>query len=189
MKKILFILAFICLAAGISAQEHLKFMGLPISGRSSVFVEKLKTKGFKFVDKEDDMYVLSGKFANTSNVEVYVLSTPKTKNVFKVVVFFPKKTIWSSIKSQYKDLQELFGQKYTMVDHCEHFRDPYYEGDTFEEQAVKLGKTLYYSTYCCEEGNLLVEISKFMQVKVVYEDNINRELYTTEKESSVLEDI
>lgn len=48
MKKIISVLFAICLCMAASAQQHLKFMGIPLDGTVDNFALKLKAKGIKY---------------------------------------------------------------------------------------------------------------------------------------------
>lgn len=189
MKRSILLLLFLITTITTFSQEHIKFMGIPIDGSIISFVEKLKTKGLVVKNKENGVYVLSGKFASYDNAEIFVFSTPKTNIVFKVVVYLPEKKTWSSIKSQYSDMVDLYSQKYALTAHFEYFMSPYYEGDSYEEQAVKLEKAIWSSFFKCDGGAIAVEISKYMQLKIAYEDEINQNNASSEIESQVLDDI
>ena len=190
MKK--FIICFaLCLMAtlNINAQEkeHLKFMGIPIEGNASAFSQKLVTKGFVKTKTSENTCALKGTFAGEKDVELIVCQTPKTKQVWKVSVYLPKVSTWSIIKRQYERYKTSFSEKYGTPDHnYEFFDSPYYEGDGYEESAVKNEKCFYASIWDC---GLMVSISQFMQIKLVYEDPINSELDDKEKNQVIEDDI
>lgn len=48
MKKIFFLLFTLCVCLSISAQEHMKFMGIPLDGTIDNFALKLKAKGVTY---------------------------------------------------------------------------------------------------------------------------------------------
>ena len=61
-------------------------------------------------------------------VEVLILSSPKTKTVWKVSVYYSKQESWTSLKSDYNEMVELFTKKYgEPKDHFEFFSSPDYE--------------------------------------------------------------
>ena len=48
MKKIISVFFAICLCMAASAQQHLKFMGIPLDGTIDNFALKLKAKGVTY---------------------------------------------------------------------------------------------------------------------------------------------
>ena len=48
MKKIISIFFALCMCLSISAQEHMKFMGIPLDGTIDNFTLKLKVKGVTY---------------------------------------------------------------------------------------------------------------------------------------------
>lgn len=190
MKKILWLfvcLMTMCVTANAQETEHLKFMGIPIEGNANAFIQKLASKGFVKTNTTDYGILLKGTFAGVKDAELCVLQTPKTKQVWKVAVYLPKENTWSSIKHQYEKFKTSFSEKYGEPDsHYEFFKSPYYEGDGYEESAVKLGKCYYSSFWGC---GLMVDISKFMQVRLAYEDPTNADLDEKERNEVVENDI
>ena len=48
MKKIISVLCVFCLCMAVSAQQHMKFMGIPLDGTIDNFAMKLKAKGITY---------------------------------------------------------------------------------------------------------------------------------------------
>lgn len=192
MKKILFLLIGFIIALPSFAQEsqHLEFKGIPLDGKLSDFVSKLSKEGFTFKEyARDYVAVMEGNFAG-NNATIYILSTQKSKIVWKVAVNYDKKESWSSLKSDYYNMKELFTKKYGDTNkHYEFFSKPYYEGDGYELQALRKEKCHYISFYDLPLGKALVEISQFGHIQIGYEDNINYKLKKEEEESEALDDI
>lgn len=189
---IVFALTFVIGTGFTFAQDdstHLEFKGIPINGKIDDFVKKLQSQGFSIVNRENSGVIMSGQFTG-KEAEVMVLNTKTSKTVWKVVVYLPKQTSWYSIKSEYKYYTEMFTKKYGNPLHTfSFFSDPYYEGDGYEMQAVRNEKCTYYSGYHIQEGNISVEISKYQQIKIAYEDSINTTIMDKEKEDAVINDI
>ena len=72
-----------------NANEHLKFMGIPINGTLESFTQKLVAKGLKRERGWENTGAFSGTFAGESNCEVYVKRIPSRNIVYKVVVCLP----------------------------------------------------------------------------------------------------
>ncbi|RHJ67655.1 hypothetical protein DW110_03190 [Phocaeicola plebeius] len=192
MKKIFFILIGFIVALSSFAQDsqHLEFKGIPLDGKLSDFVSKLSKEGFTFKEyARDYVAVLEGNFAG-NYATIYILATPKSKTVWKATVNYNEKESWSSLKSDYSDMKELFTKKYGEPEkHYEFFSKPYYEGDGYELQALRKEKCHYISFYKLPLGAAIVEISQFGHIQIGYEDNINYELKKKEEESEALDDI
>lgn len=164
-------------------------MGIPIDGNISDFVIKLEAKNFSVIKKYGNNILMEGQFAGKS-AEVFVLSTNKTKTVWKVAVYFNKKSSWYSLKSDYKEYKELFTEKYGKPsDTFEFFSKPYYEGDGYELQALRKDKCTYVTFFELETGNIAVKISSSGSIALVYEDALNSDIKEREGKSSVMDDI
>jgi hypothetical protein len=166
MKKLLLLLS-IFIVLNVSAQS---FNGVPISGNINEAVNKFKAKGFKFIKKDGNSYVFSGRVFNEV-VEMYLLASPLTNQYVKCSIFFPE-SAWLSLKSDYTKYVELFVEKYGYHSgQIEKFIDPYYEGDGYELRALQLEKCVYGTYWVKDNVSMLIEISKYKQVKIVYENN------------------
>lgn len=86
-KKILLtFFASLLFVTSLSAQtEHLKFMGIPIDGKASVFGKKIEQKGLKYYAKVSNGYIYKGDFAGYSS-EIFTLFDNKKKIVYGVGV-------------------------------------------------------------------------------------------------------
>lgn len=62
MKKILITLTVLFAVIDIMAQEHLSFKGIPIEGSMTEFCQKLKSKGFTSIGRENNITLFSGDF-------------------------------------------------------------------------------------------------------------------------------
>lgn len=86
MKKFIATLTVLFIAINIMAQEHLTFKGIPIEGSMTEFCQKLKTKGFTSIGRENNITLFTGDFTGRK-ATVGVTATDDGKNVFAVVVF------------------------------------------------------------------------------------------------------
>lgn len=160
----------------------IEFLGIKIDGPIEECYQKYVTKGFKLVSKEDNYYKLKGIVKNQT-VELYLVGTPISKKVCKLAVYFPEQSSWYSIKSDYKDIKSTITEKYGKpTDDYSFFSSPYYEGDGYEETAVKVEKCHYAAIWNEPYGpntsgyNILVQISKWMQVSLQYENAKNMDI-------------
>lgn len=65
----------------------------------------------------------------------------------------------------------------------------YYEGDGYELQALKNDKCTYSTYFKTEKGTLNVAITSSGNLSLGYEDKINTEIQTEEKNNADLNDI
>jgi hypothetical protein len=166
MKKIIL---FLLITISIKSFSQ-SFNGVEISGNISAAVEKFKLKGFKLSKKEDNVYIMSGDLFN-EQVELLLFATPITRQYAKCVIFFPEKS-WLSLKRDYNKFVNLFDEKYgSHSSQYEFFTEPYYEGDGYELSALALEKCIYTTYWVQLRASMSVEISKYKQIKLTYENN------------------
>lgn len=175
MKKIAVItLALLVSIKGISQE----FMGVKVDGSKATVTSQLISKGMvKSTTSTPSALIFKGYVSNTE-IELFVFFTPKTNLAWKFVVYLPKRTSWYDLKSDYEKYLELFTNKYgTPTSSYNTFLSPYYEGDGYETSAVGLDKCLYSAFW----EKYSVEISKYKQVKLTYENSENAEINKKEK--------
>jgi hypothetical protein len=171
---------FTCIALFISllvnAQE---FMGVKVEGSRSQITEAFKAKGFTVLQNSPENNVVTMKgTVNSNTVELYASFTPRSNKCWALTVFLPEKTSWYSLKDQYKDYLNILIEKYGEPNNkYSFFSSPYYEGDGYELQAVRLEKCTYSAFW----SNVSIQISKFKQVKIHYENATNAALDDEEK--------
>jgi hypothetical protein len=184
-----FLIATFCLFVlyGYS-QEHLTFKNVPLNGNINNFAKELVKQGFTVKETKGNVITMSGSYINRQ-CEVLIFASKKANIVWKVAIYLPEETNWYSIKNDYLKLKEQFITKYGIGKSYEFFSDPYYEGDGYEMQAVKLEKCNYIIYWEKPEGNVTLSISKYRQIKVSYEDSINSALDDKEKSEIISNDI
>ena len=162
----------------------------------NAFVTELNKKGYSTIYHEEDIsgYVLEGTFAGIHDCEIYVLGTPKSKTTWKVVVKFPEKNSWYLIKNDYNELVESYTKKYGKPkDHREFFSYPYEDGDGYEMTAISTKKCHYITMYETDVATIDISIEKGYKggayIRVSYEDKINTDLRTNEKNEIINDDI
>lgn len=181
MKHLLIILILVS-----SVPQAQTFDGVKIDGKLSNAIMSYRTKGYILQKSTENFAIMKGKVAG-NNIEMYIFTTPKTHVVCKVKVYLPKRDSWSSIKAEYENFLELFAEKYGQPDNSYNtFKSPYYEGDGYEMLAVSTGNTLYGS-FWFNRGNLSMGllISKFEQIEISYENDINMDINKRESESMI----
>lgn len=190
IKKIAAILSmFLFCIMSLSAQtERMKFMGIPIAGSPIQMGEKLKAKGFVFKEKiSNHIREYSGTFAG-SNVVVDVVSTSNV--VWKILVEYPEASSFSRLESDYEDMVGQFKKKYgEPTEHFEFFSKPYYKGDGYEMQALRLDKCNYASYWEKENGTICVEMSKGGHLWIGYEDKVGVREKNQKENQQIQDDI
>lgn len=171
-----------------SSDTHLTFMGIPIAGSSDFFLQQLEQKGFTKISEFESSTNLYGKFANEI-VELTVLASPRTKTVCKVIVYFPEKSNWADLRSDYFTKKKLYRSKYLMTDDFEFFSSPYEDGDGYELRAVAAEKCNFTSFFTEPGGHIYIEICPKKCIKVTYEDDLNIKVAKQELEFNAFEDI
>jgi hypothetical protein len=180
MKKYILSLLFAISVATVSAQS---FNGVPISGDIGTVIAKFKAKGFTLNKYVENGAIMKGSVSGES-LELFIFTTPKSKKVCKLVMYLDEDISWYSLKSNYFRYVQILTNKYGSPDnHDEYFIKPYYEGDGYELQAVELEKT-YFMSYWLRKDNLTlaVEISKYKQVKLTYENDMAMEIRKKEQD-------
>ena len=191
--SVFFIVFFIVVGGNhVYAQDsisHIEFKGIPLNGKLDDFVKKLETQGYKVTESLDNVIMMDGQFTG-KDATILVISTKKSKTVWKVVVKFSEMSSWSSLKSDYYYYKEMFVKKYgSPTRKFEFFSKPYYEGDGYELSALRNEKCYYLSAFETNSGVVYLEISKYKRIEISYEDDANSHIMNREKEESVIDDI
>jgi hypothetical protein len=172
-----------------SSEKHVvEIIGVPIQGDVNVAKQKFIDKGFKDGESVDGGIHLSGRLMNR-DVNLYLITTPKTKQFCKAAIFFDEHTSWSSLKSEFKEFEEILTKKYGKpYDTFKFFDSPYKEYDGYETTAVRIGKCNYF-TFWKEAKSLnssgytiAVQINKGMTVAIQYENKELMDLRTSEQD-------
>jgi len=180
LKKLLVVSLFTLVAMVSFGQD---FMGIKVEGKRIDVINQFKSKGF-YIVKDDNPNVASLK-GNVSGrtYEVSIVSSPISHTVWKIVVYLPEITEWYSLKSNYETYLKVLTEKYGEPEKTYHFfSSPYTEGDGYEMTGVFAGKCNYVA-YWPESKGISIEISKWKQVKINYENPINSVLDDKEKSS------
>jgi hypothetical protein len=153
--------------------EAQSFDGVPISGDLPTAVSRFKSKGYKVKNYMEHGVIMTGR-VSLWEVELFIFTTPRSKKVFKMTVYFPEETSWYSLKKTYNQMLNIMKDKYGEPSAIrEEFVYPYYEGDGYEMSAVKNEKVQYFGLWVMETKNMnvAVEISKYKQVQLTYEND------------------
>jgi hypothetical protein len=157
-----------------------EFMGVKIDGcGKNQAVQRFIQKGFK-TEKQDKTWTQMFGMFNNKKVELYLSYTPVTGKFWKVSIYFPKENDWYTIKNDYFYFKKVLTEKYGEPSNVyENFSSPYFEGDGYEMSAIVLEKCDYVSIWL--DISILLEISKYKQIMLSYENPILSEINDKEK--------
>jgi hypothetical protein len=192
LSVVIVVTNFLCAQSVAPVTGVPQFMGIPIEGDAVIFINKLKVKGFKVKKYDAIVTTMTGVFLGNVTNEVLIVHTPKSKKVWKVVVFLQEQIGWSSLKSEYQSWLSKLNNKYGEPSTSYFsFLSPYEEGDGYEMNAVEFEKTnivawwnLMYQDGT-ESGTIMLELSKWKQNKITWENATNGAL--KEKEQAELD--
>lgn len=176
------LLPFLFLLFSLSAFSQ-SFDGVAIDGDLSIAISKYKEKGYEVVSKEKEIAILKGTAAG-KKITLFLVTTPKSKMIYKAVIFLPVREDWQSLKDDYEKYKEILTNKYGKpTSNYQKFKDPYKEGYGDEMSAV-INKNCQYVSYWLddkENTNIAVEISDTKQIQITYENVKNSNIREKEK--------
>jgi len=170
MKKFI-VFIFLVFSITVFPQEHIKFMGIPITGNINNFSSILsRSKGLIILEKNKKSIALKGKFTG-KKCNFLVMGTTKSKTTFSVLVGFLNDE--KNTSPQYEDLISQFTDKYGKCDSIEG-----------KNTLWKLPQgTIYIISRDNSNGIFPPEIL------ILYTDKINEEIENKEKKTAIKEDI
>lgn len=165
---------FIISIVDINYAQHMKFNGISMGETPTVFISKLKAKGFTPSYYSDN--ILTGDFCSWSNCSIGILSNKDI--ITSICVIFPGMEKWKDLEFIYNDLKSLLIQKYGNPYKCvEEFQDSC-ENDYLKLHSIQLDKCNYISVFKTDNGSIFLRICYIFDsnsVTIWYHDNINRE--------------
>ena len=160
------------------------FSDVPVSGSLTSVITKFQAKGFRLHKVYDNTGAIVLGTHMGRPVEIIITATPKTKQVFKYTVYLSKHTTWIPLLNDYRSMVRALTSKYGESTHeREEFLYPYDDGDSDgkEMTAVLVEKCQYMTAWLNKyQNNILVAISEYAQVKIVYENPILMDLHLKE---------
>ena len=176
-KKILTICLVVWLSSLAYCQTDMMFYGIPIKGSYTLFTNQLKDKGFTFKKElKPTLKIWKGTFLN-KDVDIVIVMTPTSKEVWKTSVYFKEQTNWVDLKSEFESVCSKITDKYGPVSsRYSNFNSPFEEGDGYELTAVKSDKSNFFFMWNLEAGSISVSISKSCCVQISYESKSGVEL-------------
>lgn len=125
-------LLFIISTVNINYAQHMKFNGISMGETPTVFISKLKAKGFTPISQSDN--ILTGKFCNENCIILVLINKDVVTSTY---VTFPEQKKWKYLETKYNYLKLLLIQKYRDPIECiEEFYD--YSEDDFSKLLLNL---------------------------------------------------
>lgn len=107
-------LLFIISTVDINYAQHMKFNGISMGETPTVFINKLKAKGFTPSSYDN---ILTGKFCGVEDCTIAV--TIKRNTICGTTVIFPQSEKWKDLKNRYNCFKSILIQKYGNPTKCE----------------------------------------------------------------------
>ena len=158
--------------------------GITLGKTEKEVISKLISKGFKLINtptKTQKIY--KGKLSNGDDVKINILSTPKTKLVWKLIITTYAYS-WPSAKSTFDNYKAKLVNKYgdsTTDNH--YFTTPYYEGDGYEMLALYKDNCTWSSSWY--SPLIRIEINSFKydvaEIWISYQNKEASEINNIEK--------
>lgn len=164
---------FVLTCLNISAQTHLTFMGIPITGTRESMMTKLKVKGFSEKTQENEVGVeLKGEYLGRK-AWLRIYNSNISKTVYLIDIFFAKGHFIDLYK-QYIDCREKlnaqFGKPTEILDESLE--------ETLEFDQFPMCATYYKNS----KGLISLEISEEKHcVEISFQDKRNAEIMKKEK--------
>lgn len=168
-------------------EYHLSIMGIEIDEYDRDFENKLENKGFKKIETE----VFSGSFIN-KECNLFA-STNLFGDINYVEIKFKEKyKSWSTLKSEYKRLKELYEKKYgNLMTNLESFEEGYYDGEGLELFALENGKVNYisYWPHIYGKGSIMIILNRDCTISISYLNDAHSYVHEVMTEKSNLNEI
>lgn len=174
------IVSFAQLQVRTDSSVHLSFKRVPIDGKLSEYVLKMKQNGFTQIGTEDDVAILKGDFASYKGCTVGVGTLKGKDLVSKITVIFPAQESWSLLSSNYFNLKEMLTEKHGQPsESVEKFSSYEPESDGSKMTQVHLDACKYVTTYETDKGRIQLSIKGDISsafVILAYFDKINGDI-------------
>lgn len=163
------------------------FADIPWESSKAEVTKKLIAKGYVRNTKNSEMnkagdLLFDGKLAG-ENAQLFAIFSKN--NLVKIVINL--KTSDEDAINSYKKMQETLTGKYgPATNDYNYFKEPYFDGDGYEIQAIRHGKGVFFSIWVGEDGSSLgLEITKVLTVKIGYESaNWEKEVNKRQQETT-----
>ena len=163
-----------------NSSVHLSFKGVPIDGKLSEYVLKMKQNGFTQINIEDGVAILKGDFASYNGCTISVATSKGNDLVSKITVIFPVQESWSLLSSNYFNLKEMLTEKYGQPsESVEKFSSYEPKDDGSKMIKVQSDDCKYVTTYETDKGSIQLSIKgNFSTAFVIlaYFDKVNGDI-------------
>lgn len=159
MRNILIVLTVLFAAIDIMAQEHLSFKGIPIEGSMTTFCQKLKTKGFTQMGRDNNVTMFTGDFTGRQ-ATVGVGATDDGKSVHSVVVIFDESSEWNTLVNTYDYYKGLYTRKYGEPSSSREHNPSRRDSNTSLMYELWQGTVTYASAWDVTGGTIELSIKK-----------------------------
>lgn len=146
-KRIIFSLALLFTFNGFS--QNLSFLGIPVQGRKTVFVQKLKNSGFS--QYTDTTYI--GKFYSFDSCIVKPIANDE-EEMISVALFLLSADSWTALNETYNKVRTKLNKEYGEFGRIKEEFDTPTEPYTAEEkyEALNNGKCMYMTFWAMDDG-------------------------------------
>lgn len=156
---------------------HLAFMGISIDGSPLPFIEKLKDKGFTYIERKGNVFILTGTFSGVPDCAVGL--NVKENFVWRVSVSFPTQQSWSAVKARYDKYKQSYMTKYEVTPEVTEKLSPRFrEGSGQEHWGFEDESSQWKSVFSVPDGYITLQIKynrsqSNMYLVVEYVDKVN----------------
>lgn len=167
MRTLLIAALLLSIPTSLSAQAF-NFAGVEWGSSPEATVKALSSSGFKNIQKDKDGdYTFEGDLVGFKVKGVALMAREIGIVKFIVRLVTPDR----KARDTYVKMKETLSEKYGDPKSYEYFTKPYYEGDGYEDQAIRLGKGRFVSFWTDEltGAGLMLEISEQLTVDLSYE--------------------
>ena len=160
MRKFLIAITLLFVAViNTMAQEHLSFKGIPIEGSMTEFCQKLKTKGFTQLWRDNNVTTFTGDFTGRQ-ATVGVGATDDGKSVHSVVVIFDESSEWNALVNTYDYYKGLYIRKYGEPSACREHNPSRQDSNISLMYELGQGTVTYASAWKVTGGTIELSIEK-----------------------------
>ena len=156
---------------------HLAFMGIPIDGSPLPFIERLKEKGFTYIERKGNVFILTGTFSGVPDCAVGL--NVKENFVWRVSVSFPTQQSWAAVKTRYDKYKQSYMTKYEVKPEVTEKLSPRFrEGSGQEHWGFEDESSQWKSVFSVPDGYITLQIKynrsqSNMYLVVEYVDKVN----------------
>lgn len=155
-----------CFAVAPVFAQGFTFAEIPWGANVQDVTKLLGAKGFTTtgIDKDGDL-PFRGQLLGYKAIGLGLFSGGSLQKM-SVILITPD----NKARQVYRDLKDTLVAKYgPPTNNFEFFERPYYAGDGFEEQAIRLSKGHFTALWKADLGVLAIEITERLTVRVAYE--------------------